>query len=151
MTSNNYSDDKNHVTLYDYLDEKAAGCLETSQAVLIAEVDQGVGECALSSIMLPGNCEGEPASPARLMVKALVLSFRHRASGDVSRQTSPADASVTACKGVHLAAHGSAERSEASSFELRVYCMPETGAAKENVARQEQHGRHGYPYMMMTR
>ncbi|VDL66083.1 unnamed protein product [Nippostrongylus brasiliensis] len=39
-TSSNYSEDENYATLYDYLDEKAVGCLESSQAVLAAQVDQ---------------------------------------------------------------------------------------------------------------
>lgn len=53
----------------------------------------------------------------------------------------PRRASVTACKRVHLAAYGPSERPRATSFEIRVYCVPETGAAMENVAKQEQHGR----------
>ncbi|KAK5971221.1 hypothetical protein GCK32_013141 [Trichostrongylus colubriformis] len=53
----------------------------------------------------------------------------------------PRRASATACKRVHLAAYGPSDRPRSSSFELRVYCVPETGAAMESVAKQEQHGR----------
>ncbi|KIH57061.1 thrombospondin type 1 domain protein [Ancylostoma duodenale] len=239
-TSSNYSDDENYATLYDYLDEKAVGCLETSQAVLAAQVDQSgarlqlrkcgasllipenaldsdrmiylavsdqiadrpqlqPGESALSSVAVLGECEGEPASPARVMLKPLILSFRHCASvfprdnwsfvlyadegfgwqrvltvGEENLNSTmyvhmekpgrsdggmgwchvmlenfsrvmlagkPRRASVTACKRVHLAAYGPSERPRGSNFELRVYCVPETGAAMENVAKQEQHGR----------
>ncbi|KAK6749139.1 hypothetical protein RB195_001629 [Necator americanus] len=238
-TSSNYSDDENYATLYDYLDEKAVGCLETSQAVLAAQVDQSGarlqlrkcgasllipenalesdrmiylavsdqiadrpqlqnGESALSSVVVLGECEGEATSPARIMMKPLVLSFRHCASvfprdnwsfvlyadegygwqrvltvGEENLNSTvyvhmekpgrsdgmgwchvmlenfarvmlagkPRRASVSACKRVHLAAYGPAERPRASSFELRVYCVPETGAAMESVAKQEQHGR----------
>ncbi|VDL78244.1 unnamed protein product [Nippostrongylus brasiliensis] len=120
-TSSNYSEDENYATLYDYLDEKAVGCLESSQAVLAAQVDQSGarlqlrkcgasllipenaldgdrmiylavsdqlsdrpklqrGESALSSVVVLGECEGEPRSPPRVMLKPLILSIRHCAS-----------------------------------------------------------------------
>ncbi|KAK6047294.1 death domain protein, partial [Cooperia oncophora] len=239
-TSSNYSDDENYATLYDYLDEKAVGCLESSQAVLAAQVDQSgarlqlrkcgasllipenalnsdrmiylavsdqiidrpklqPGESALSSVVVLGECEGEPASPARLLLKPLILSIRHCASvfprdnwsfilyadegfgwqrvltvGEENLNSTmyvhmekpgrsdggmgwchvmldnfarvmlagrPRRASAAACKRVHLAAYGPSERPRTSSFDLRVYCVPETGAAMESVAKQEQHGR----------
>lgn len=37
-------------------------------------------ESALSSVAVLGECEGEPASPARVLLKPLILSFRHCAS-----------------------------------------------------------------------
>ena len=38
-TSSNCSDDENYATLYDFLEDKSASRLESSQAVLAAEVD----------------------------------------------------------------------------------------------------------------
>ncbi|KAJ1346213.1 hypothetical protein KIN20_000951 [Parelaphostrongylus tenuis] len=234
-TSSNYSDDENYATLYDYLDEKAVGYLESSQAVLAAQVDQSgarlqvshtkrlevliaiieyecrgarmdiplirefAGESALSSVVVLGECEGEPPSPPRMMSKPLVLSFKHCASvfpkdnwcfilyadegfgwqrvltvGEENLNTTmyvfmekpgrsdggmgwchvmldtfarvmlagrPRRSSVSSCKRIHLAAYGPSERPRASTFELRIYCVPETGAAMESVTKQEQHGR----------
>uniref|UniRef100_A0A158P8R8 Netrin receptor UNC5 n=1 Tax=Angiostrongylus cantonensis TaxID=6313 RepID=A0A158P8R8_ANGCA len=236
-TSSNYSDDENYATLYDYLDEKAIGYLESSQAVLAAQVDQSgarlqlrkcgasllipensfdcdrmiyvavsdqlsdrpnlqPGESALSSVVVLGECEGEPTSPLRLMLKPLVLSFRHCASvfpkdnwcfilyadegfgwqrvltvGEENLNTTmyvfmekpgrsdggmgwchvitlrvmlagrPRRSSISSCKRIHLAAYGPSERPKTSTFELRIYCVLETGAAMESVAKQEQHGR----------
>ncbi|KAK6027091.1 death domain protein [Ostertagia ostertagi] len=155
-------------------------------------------ESALSSVVVLGECEGEPTTPARLLLKPLILSIRHCASvfprdnwsllyadegfgwqrvltvGEENLNSTmyvhmekpgradggmgwchvmldsfarvmlagrPRRASATACKRVHLAAYGPSERPRTSSFELRVYCVPETGAAMESVAKQEQHGR----------
>lgn len=49
--------------------------------------------------------------------------------------------SILPCKTVHLAAYGPAERPQGRSFELRIYCVPETRAAMESVSRQEDRGR----------
>ncbi|CAJ0600793.1 unnamed protein product [Cylicocyclus nassatus] len=239
-TISNYSEEENYATLYDYFDEETVGCLETSQAILAAQVDQcgarlqlrkcGVallipenavdtdrmiyvavsdelgnrpqlqtGESVLSSVIVLGECEGESASAPRLLLKPVILSFRHCASvfprdnwsfilyadegfgwqrvltvGEEDLNSSmyvhmenpgrcgagmgwchvmmenfarvmlagrPRRQSVTACKRVHLAAYGPLEPPQSSNFELRIYCVPETGAAMESVAKQEQHGR----------
>ncbi|KAK6034096.1 thrombospondin type 1 domain protein [Cooperia oncophora] len=220
-TSSNYSDDENYATLYDYLDEKAVGCLEifTSNCT-----PRQLRKCG-ASLLIPENalnsdrmiylavsdqiidrpkttawriqrfinsgaraCEVRSASPARLLLKPLILSIRHcasvfprdnwsfilyadegfgctttsrrpvgrgkseldrvanntwrrRRSTGVMLAGRPRRASAAACKRVHLAAYGPSERPRTSSFDLRVYCVPETGAAMESVAKQEQHGR----------
>ncbi|KJH51020.1 death domain protein [Dictyocaulus viviparus] len=240
-TNSNCSDDENYATLYDYLDEKTVGYLETSQAVLAAQVDQSgarlhlrkcgasllipensldgdrmiylavsdqlsdrphlqPGESALSSVLVLGECENASiTSSIRLLLKPFVLSFKHCASifpkdnwcfilyadegfgwqrvltvgeenlnspmyvfmekpgrsdggmgwchvmldtfARVMLAGRPRRASITSSKRVHLAAYGPSERPRTSVFELRIYCVPETGAAMESVLKQERHGR----------
>uniref|UniRef100_A0A1I7X7F2 Death domain-containing protein n=1 Tax=Heterorhabditis bacteriophora TaxID=37862 RepID=A0A1I7X7F2_HETBA len=240
-TSSNCSEDDNYATLYDYMEEKSINGLETSQAILAAQVDASgarlqlrksgaylllpenaldtsrmvylavsdqIGdrpklqpsESALSSVVVAGECESECDSDSRILLKPVIISFRHCASifprdnwifslyadegfgwqrvltvGEENLNTTmhvhmeppgksdgfgwchvmtetfanfirvmlagrPRRTSISACKRVHLAAYGPAFRPE-KNFELRVYCVPETGSAMESVAKQEEHGR----------